>query len=105
MSSNLVFEVIDKTGRKVYLTLERLKHIQRHSHMHDSVEFIKDTLQNPTTIRYEHDKDNLYFYREFTRISPNKRYLLVAVNYLNSKGFVITSFFTDRITGEIWKRK
>ncbi len=32
-----------------------------------------------------------------------ERYLLVAVKYLNGEGFVITSFFTNKITGLRWK--
>src|SRR3989338_8978211 len=80
-----IFEIIDKNSRLIYLTLERLKHIQKHSHMYDPIELIKITLQRPTTVRYEEYEDNLYFYREFREINQYKRYLLVVVNYLNLK--------------------
>jgi len=100
-----IFEIIDKNGRNIYLTLERLKHIQKHSNMDDPVDIIKITLQKPTSVRYEADESSLYFYKEFKEMKSTKRYLLVVVNYLNGHGFIITSFFTDRITGEIWKEK
>lgn len=35
----------------------------------------------------------------------DERYLLVAVKYLNGEGFVITSFFTNKVTGLKWKKK
>ncbi len=48
----IIFEVIDKTGRKIHLSKERYRHIQKHPHMHDSLDIIKMTIQNPITIRY-----------------------------------------------------
>ena len=100
-----IFEITDKIGRKVHLTKERLKHIQKHPYMQDSIENIKDALKDPSTIRYEDDKDVLYFYKEFKQMPKLERYLLVSVKYLNSEGFVITSFFTNKITGERWTAK
>ena len=35
-------------------------------------------------------------------MDPSERYLLVSVKYLNGEGFVITSFFTNKITGAKW---
>ncbi|MBU2503815.1 MAG: hypothetical protein KJ879_02060 [Nanoarchaeota archaeon] len=100
-----VFEIIDKNKKEIHLTEERLKHIRKHPHMQDSVEKIKDVLKNPHTTRIEDDKSVLYFYKEFKEMSKQERYLMVSVKYLNGNGFVITSFFTNKITGEIWKTK
>jgi hypothetical protein len=33
----------------------------------------------------------------------SERYLFVSVNYLNGDGFIITSFYTNKITGSKWK--
>lgn len=96
-----IFSIIDKNRKNVYLTLERLKHIQKHPHMHDPIENIKSTLENSTTIRYENNIT--YFYKEFKHMDPSERYLMVSVKYLNGEGFVITSFFTNKLTGEKWK--
>jgi len=102
---NYIFEIIDKNKKKIHLTKERLKHIQKHPHMHDSIENIKAVLKNPLTIRYEKDKSVLYFYKEFKNMLKLERYLIVSVKYLNGGGFVITSFFTNKITGEKWTAK
>ena len=101
-----VFEMIDKTNRKIHLSKERLKHIQKHPHMQDPIENLKRTLKNPTAITYnEKDEKVTYFYKEFKEMDSFERYLLVSVKYLNGGGFVITSFFTNRITGLKWKTK
>ena len=96
----IIFEVIDKTGRNIYLTKERYKHILRHPGMHDQIENIKSTIENPITIRhYEEGRNVKYFYKEFKNNTKTERYLLVSVKYLNGHGFIITSFFTNKITG------
>lgn len=100
-----IFEVTDKNGKKVHLTKERLKHIQKHPHMHEPIEKIKEALKNPIAIRYENNNDTIYFYKEFKQMHKSERYLLVSVKYLNGEGFVVTSFHTNKITGEKWTTK
>ena len=73
--------------------------------MNDPIENIKDALKNSFAIRYEYDKSVLYFYKELKQMPSSERYLMVSVKYLNGNGFVITSFFTNKITGKIWKEK
>jgi len=101
-----IFEIIDKTGRKIHLSKERYKHIQKHPYMHDSLEEIKSTIKNSIITRYnEEDESISYFYKEFKENEPSERYLLVAVKYLNNEGFIITSFYTNKITGLKWTIK
>src|SRR3989344_7210719 len=101
-----VFEVIDKNGKNVHLSNERLKHILKHPFMNDPLENIKETIKNPLTIRYyEHDESVRHFYREFKNMPLSERYLLVSVKYLNGDGYIITSFFTNKITGLKWEAK
>jgi|SRR3989344_2738640 len=100
----IIFEIVDKNGRKIHLSKERYRHLQKHPHMHDSIENIKMTLQNSTAIRHDKEDETVaFFYKDFKNNDPSERYLLVSVNYLNGEGFVITSFFTNKITGEKWK--
>lgn len=100
-----VFEIIDKNGKLVHLTEERWKHIKSHPFMHNQLEGIKNALTKPLTIRKEEDEgDVLYFYLEFKKNNPAERYLMVAAKYLNGDGFIITAFFTNKVTGEIWKK-
>lgn len=103
-----IFEVIDKNGKSVYLTHERWKHIARHPSIQEfttSTERMQLTLTSPTAMCTFEKDDALYFYRAFKEQPPEERYLLVAVKYLNGKGFVITSFYTDRIEGVQWNKK
>jgi len=100
-----IFEIIDKNKRKIHLTKERLKHIQKHPNMNDSIENIKNTLKNPLAVRYENNKNTVYFYKEFKQMHKLERYFLISVKYLNGKGFVVTAFFTNKITGEKWTEK
>jgi len=99
-----IFEIIDKSGRKIRLTKKQWSHIQKHPHMHDSLERIKETIKNPAMIRYDNFKESInYFYREYKDMESLERYLFISVNYLNGNGFVITSFYTNKITGTKWK--
>ncbi len=101
---DIIFEVIDKSNRKIRLTKRQWKHIQKHPHMHESIERIKYTIKNPITIRYsEYDETINHFYKEYKDMDVFERYLFVSVKYLNGDGFIITSFYTNRITGSKWK--
>ena len=73
--------------------------------MQEPIENIKNALISPLVMQYEDDKSILYFYKEFKQMLKLERYLLVSVKYLNGKGFVITAFFTNKITGEKWTEK
>lgn len=76
---NRVFEVLDKTGRRIYLTKERWRHITspqfQHSYMTNYLEEIKDAIVKPDFIvknRYDDSKVNYCRY-----LKEKKQYLLV----------------------------
>jgi len=91
-----VFEVLDKTGRKIHLSKERWDHITtKHKNMPDKMDDIRKALTNPTIIvphKYAEDMRNYYLYYK-----SNRTYLLVSVKYLNGEGYVATSFITKKI--------
>lgn len=91
-----IFEVIDKSGRKIYLTKERWTHITiKHWDMSNKLDEIKNTLRNPTLIvphKYDDSMRNYYWFYKL-----EKEYLLVSVKYLNGNGFVATAFITKKI--------
>jgi hypothetical protein len=92
---NRIFEVQDKTGRKIHLSKERWSHIQRHPEMSNQIDQIIETLKSPQTIRtFEYDSNVKFYYRYYKNTG---QYLFVSVKYLNGEGFIITSFFTDKI--------
>lgn len=91
-----VFEITDKSRRKIHLTKERWEHITtKHTNMSDKLEDVKMALTNPIIIvphKYNEDMRNYYLYYKL-----EKHYLLVSVKYLNGEGFVATSFITKKL--------
>ena len=92
-----IFEVEDKSGRKIHLSGERWKHLnQEHPEVAPYMEAIKDALINPLRIvSYEYDENVCYYYKYFKQ--KQSRYLLVIVKYLNNHGFIITAYFVRNI--------
>ncbi len=91
-----IFEVKDKSGRKIHLSNEQWKHIvTEHANLSDKIEDIKDTLANPLTIRRSKFDEKVRFYYKFYK--NLSKYLLVSVKYLNGEGFVITAFYTRKL--------
>jgi hypothetical protein len=93
-----IFEVEDKSGRKIHLSDERWKHLnQEHPEVAPYIEDIKDILKNPLKIiAYELDNSIKYYYKYFKERETAK-YLLVIVKYLNEHGFIITAHFVRNI--------
>lgn len=90
-----IFVVTDKSKREIYLSKERWFHIQRHPEMSNQIEQIKETLIQPNTIiKFEYDP-NVHFYYKYYK--ERREYLFISVKYLNGNGFIITSFYTDKI--------
>jgi len=97
-------EWVDKFGKKIKLNNKQYKHIKKHPHLNDPLEVLKLTIENPTTVRYnEKDSTVRYFYKEFKEMPAEERYILVSVKYLNGEGFIITAFYTNKITGLKWQ--
>jgi len=99
MLMDYIFEIVDKTKRKIHLTKKQWSHITSpsspHTYMTNYLENIRQTLINPDKIIrsiYDYSKINYYKYYK-----NNKKYLRVIVKYLNGEGFVITSYFVKNI--------
>ncbi len=95
---NLIFEIIDKTGRKIHLSKERWSHITTiHSEMNNYLEQIKQTLIKPSKI-VPHEKENLRNYYSYLKHRKHpEKYLRIIVKYLNNHGFIITTLFVRDI--------
>ena len=93
-----IFEVEDKSGKKIHLSDERWKHLnQEHPEVAPYLEEIKETIKNPVKITtYEFDENVKYYYKYFKEREAAK-YLLVIVKYLNDHGFIITAYFVRNI--------
>ena len=93
-----LFQIIDKTGRKIYLPSKTWSHITRkHPYIADYLEEIKETIQKPDKITdLSLDEDVRYYYKYYKTKNPPK-YLLTIVKYLNGAGFIISAYFTSHI--------
>ncbi|MEK6819670.1 MAG: PBECR2 nuclease fold domain-containing protein [Nanoarchaeota archaeon] len=91
----IVFEIKDKSGRKIHLSKERWKHIVlKHPDIGGRLEEIKQVLEKPDLIISHKFDDAMRNYYKYYK--SEKCYLLISVKYLNGKGFVATSFFTEK---------
>ncbi len=92
---DVIFEVVDKSGRRIRLTKERWKHIRlEHPEIEDSYE-IEKVLKNPDKILESDRDESVGWY--FTYNKKFGEYLKVAVKYLNGEGYVITAHYTAKL--------
>ena len=96
---NKIFEIIEKTGRKIRLTKKQWQETTlKHPSMSVYLEEIKETLIKPDSITdYSFDEKVRYYYKYFKHIKSRNKYLLVIVKYLNGEGYVITAHYTTKI--------
>ncbi|MBI2005395.1 MAG: hypothetical protein HYS80_01385 [Candidatus Aenigmarchaeota archaeon] len=102
------FETIDKFGRKIKLTKERIWHIIRRPEMENEEDNIKETLLNPDdVVESEKSKTVLVFNKYYPDRILNERYLMVVVKVLNKHGFILTSYRSNRAKqgNVVWKKK
>ncbi|MAH07117.1 hypothetical protein CMI38_02610 [Candidatus Pacearchaeota archaeon] len=99
MRDDIIFEVEDKTNRKIRLTKTQWEHITiTHQDMNKYLNEIKETVEDPIkTLPHESSEElKKYFTYLKHREHPN-RYLRVIIKYLNGDGFIITAHFTRTI--------
>lgn len=95
-----IFEIIDKTGRKIYLSKERLTHITSpispHAYMTNYLEEIKQTITKPDKIVSSiNDGFKVNYYKFYKQ---QRKYLRVIIKYLNGRGFIISAYFVKNIS-------
>ena len=97
-----VFEFKDTKGKVIYLTSERLEHINReHPEIMNYFRDLSDSsfvevFSKPTKV-VDYDDRVRYYYKNFKDREEKPRYLLVIVKYLNGEGFIITMYFVRGI--------
>ena len=97
---SFVFDVADRTGRKIHLSKERWSHVTSpmspHAYMINYLEEIKLTLIQPDSIIGSHNDESKVNYYKYAK--ENKEYFRVIVKYLNGNGFVITAYIVRNIS-------
>lgn len=94
---NNIFEIIDKTGRKIRLTTRQYEHVLKHKGIEQYLEEIKMTLEKPLQIISREEGGLFDYYSYFKHREGATKYLKVIVKYLNGEGFVITAYFVRYI--------
>ncbi len=92
-----IFEMIDKTGRKIRLTDRQWGHmVKKHQYIEKYLDEIKEILRLPDKL-VDYSLDKGYYYRNYKYLKHPNRFILVIVRYLNGEGFVITAYLEQRI--------
>ena len=96
---NIIFEVIDKTGRKLRMTDYNWHHIvKRHPEIASQKEKIIETLEKPDKITDSpDDEETKYYYKFYKNLPSPYRFMRVIAKYLNGEGFIISSHFVKVI--------
>lgn len=90
-----IFEIQDKTGRKIRLTKRQWTHIRtEHPHIVNPQEVEKVIIAPDKILSSDRDQ-NVRWYFWYNK--ERKRYLKVSVKYLNGEGYVITAHYTAKI--------
>jgi len=93
-----VFEIIDKSGRKIHLSKERWSHIRKKHPEIKEWELIKEALKNSDKMIDDEFVESIrYFYKFHKHEKKPNRYLCVIINYLNGEAYVVTAYFTKDI--------
>jgi hypothetical protein len=93
-----IFEVTDKSGRKIHLTKERWSHIRKKHPEVENIEEVKEAIGNPTKITFpKFDNSVGFYYKYFKHKASPDKFLLVLVKYLNGAGYVVTAYYEDKI--------
>ena len=93
---DFVFEIIDKTGRKIHLSKERWTHIKKNHPNVETYDIIEDTIKNHLkTISFE---ENVTIFYKYFKERKEAKFLKVLVKYLNGEGYVITSYFVRNMS-------
>ena len=92
-----IFEIVDKTGRKVRLTKEQWSHIREFHPNVEGPEEIILTIQKPDKLIVNEREDVEYFFKYFKHKKQKSKILKVVVKYLNSDGFVLSAHFVRNI--------
>ncbi len=91
-----VFEVVDKSGKRIHLSPERWAHIRQDHPEVEDLDALTETLVRPASVAQFPEDNIAYFYRYCKHRPSSDKYLLVIVKYLNGEGFVITAYYVKQ---------
>lgn len=90
-----VFEVIDKSRRKITLTKRQWSHMtKKHPYIEKYIEEIKETLISPD--KWVNYLDKGYYYKSYKYLKRPNHFILVIVKYLNRDVIYHNSLFKGK---------
>ena len=96
----MIFTVIDQFRRTIRLTNERHAHIVERPEMVGAERRVRETVAFPDIVKVsQHDPQVLCYYRWYETTPVTQKYLLCIVKVLDTEGFIITAFYTDKVKG------
>ncbi len=94
---DIIFEVTDKTKRKIRLTKKQWRHIKAYHPNVETPDEIHETLKKSDKITFDEREDVNNFYKYFKHKKQKSKYLKVIVKYLNGDGFVMSVHYARNI--------
>ena len=95
---SIIFKVTAYDGRTIRLSEAQWRHILFfHPEVKDGQKKITEVIQNPEVALEGATKDTRVFYRFYSSTPVTSKYLAVVIKLLNREGFIITSYFTQRM--------
>ncbi len=93
---NVLFEIEDYNGKKISLTKEDWFHITFFHPEVSDVDEIKDAVIHPVAVKPSvNNSETVKCYYRYNKVK--KRYLLVAVKYINEEGFIVTAHHKKKL--------
>lgn len=96
---SVIFEIIDKSGRKLRMTGWNWEHIvRRHPEISAEKERMIETLKNPDKITNSlKDEKARFYYKYYKHRKSVNKFLMILVKYLNGEGFIISAHFVRTV--------
>jgi len=104
---SIVFEVAAYDGRRIRLTEAQWLHmVFFHPEVEGEQDKVKKVLVEPEIVVEGVTEDTRICYRFYSSTLVSSKYLAVVIKVLNGEGFIITSYFTERVRrGKVLWRK
>jgi len=104
---SVLFEVKSYDGKRIRLTQVQWLHtVFFHPEVEGEQDKIKHVLKEPEVVVEGATVDTRICYRMFRATPVSRKYLAVLVKVLDGEGFIMTSYFTERVRrGKVlWKK-
>jgi len=104
----VVLKVLSRLGKILRLDEDKWNHVLEHPEMENQIDRLRETVVDPDEVRKSvYDPSVWLFYRFYADTPVTEKYLLVIAKISNKEGFIVTSFFTNRVKtgGLVWKKK